>query len=58
MAQMLTHEEALHAIAARIHGVFNHNAKATLSVLSAAYEADQIDRCGHGKTWNVDCAEC
>jgi hypothetical protein len=34
------------------------NAKATLAMLSAAYEADQIDRCGHGKTWDVDCAEC
>jgi hypothetical protein len=32
--------------------------RANLAVLSAAYNAANIDRCGHGKTWEEDCLEC
>lgn len=34
------------------------NAKAELAILSAAYESERIERCGHGKTWNQDCSDC
>jgi hypothetical protein len=34
------------------------NARATLAILDAAYEAAKIDRCGHGKTWEQECLDC